>query len=195
MGIRDSFKPGPMGDSGLGQLAYDKGIRILAATQADDVALEDARLGQGLLTYALAVDGLGAGEADVDGDGDIRIDEWLVYAVRRLPTLANDARVGRISAAGNGAVSYTHLDVYKRQAPMGAVSSSLIQHRQVRPMRARPPNSISSTRMTRHRFARSPAFHAVWWRLATIAFLGWTMAHYLTLKVAVAWPMSRNPHH
>lgn len=105
------FKPGPMGDSGLGQLAYDKGIRILAATQADDVALEDARLGQGLLTYALAVDGLGAGEADVDGDGDIPIDEWLAYAVRRLPTLANDARVGRISAAGNGARAITFHDL------------------------------------------------------------------------------------
>ena len=30
------FKPGPMGDRGLGQLAYDKGMRILAATQAED---------------------------------------------------------------------------------------------------------------------------------------------------------------
>jgi hypothetical protein len=105
------FKPGPMGDSGLGQLAYDKGIRILAATQADDVALEDARLGQGLLTYALAVDGLGAGEADLDGDGDIRIDEWLAYAVRRLPKLANDSRVGRITAAGNGTRGITFHDL------------------------------------------------------------------------------------
>jgi hypothetical protein len=105
------FKPGPMGDSGLGQLAYDKGIRILAATQADDVALEDARLGQGLLTYALAVDGLGAGSADLDGDGSIRIDEWLAYAVRRLPALAHDARVGRIAAAGDGtrAISFHDL--------------------------------------------------------------------------------------
>jgi uncharacterized caspase-like protein len=96
------FKPGPMGDSGLGQLAYDKGIRILAATQADDVALEDARLGQGLLTYALAVDGLAAGEADLDRDGSIRIDEWLAYSVQRLPALANDARVGRIAGAADG---------------------------------------------------------------------------------------------
>lgn len=105
------FKPGPMGDSGLGQLAYDKGIRILAATQADDVALEDARLGQGLLTYALAVDGLGAGEADLDGDGSIHVDEWLAYAVRRLPTLANDARVGRIAAAGDGTRAITFHDL------------------------------------------------------------------------------------
>ena len=100
-----------MGDSGLGQLAYDKGIRILAATQADDVALEDARLGQGLLTYALAVDGLGAGEADLDGDGDIRIDEWLAYAVRRMPKLAADVRVGRITTAGEGSRAITFNDL------------------------------------------------------------------------------------
>lgn len=105
------FKPGPMGDSGLGQLAFDKGIRILAATQADDVALEDARLGQGLLTYALAVDGLGAGHADLDAKGGIRIDEWLTYAVQRLPSLANDTRVGRITAAGNGTRAITFNDI------------------------------------------------------------------------------------
>lgn len=105
------FKPGPMGDSGLGQLAYDKGIRILAATQADDVALEDARLGQGLLTYALAVDGLGAGAADLDRDGRIRIDEWLAYAVRRMPALASDARVGRIATGSDGARGITFSDL------------------------------------------------------------------------------------
>jgi WD40 repeat protein len=105
------FKPGPMGDSGLGQLAYDKGIRILAATQADDVALEDARLGQGLLTYALAVDGLGGGQADLDADGSIRTDEWLAYAVQRLPGLANDARVGRIGAAGERSRAITFSDL------------------------------------------------------------------------------------
>ncbi len=43
------FKPGPMGARGLGQLAYDKGMAVLAATQADNVAMEDDRLQQGLL--------------------------------------------------------------------------------------------------------------------------------------------------
>ncbi|MFN0123052.1 MAG: hypothetical protein ACKV2V_21335, partial [Blastocatellia bacterium] len=32
------FKPGPMGDRGFGQLSYDKGMRILTATQSDNVA-------------------------------------------------------------------------------------------------------------------------------------------------------------
>lgn len=98
------FKPGPMGDAGLGQLAYDKGIRILAATQANDVAMEDSRLKQGLLTYALAAEGLSAtgGLADLDRDGRIRLDEWLRFAVQRMPALAADTRVGEIGAAGSG---------------------------------------------------------------------------------------------
>ena len=51
------FKPGPMGSRGLGQLSYDKGMRILTSTQADDVALESNLTQQGLLTYALTRDG------------------------------------------------------------------------------------------------------------------------------------------
>ena len=34
------FKPGPMGSRGLGQLAYDNAMRVLAASQAEAVALE-----------------------------------------------------------------------------------------------------------------------------------------------------------
>jgi uncharacterized caspase-like protein len=99
------FKPGPMGDPGLGQLAFDKGIRILAATQADDVAMEDPVLGQGLLTYALAGEGITAtgGKADGDGDGRITLDEWLRYATRRMPSLGTDVRLGRLSTDASGA--------------------------------------------------------------------------------------------
>jgi hypothetical protein len=43
------FKPGPMGRSGLGQLAHDSATRIFAASHTDDVALESERLKQGLL--------------------------------------------------------------------------------------------------------------------------------------------------
>lgn len=96
----NGFKPGPMGDSGLGQLAFDKGIRILAATQGDDVALEDARLRQGLLTYVLAGEGLdasGFGKADLNNDGLISMDEWLRYATQRLPGLSAEVRAGRLA--------------------------------------------------------------------------------------------------
>ncbi|CAM3220157.1 hypothetical protein SPAN111604_11205 [Sphingomonas antarctica] len=96
-----AFKPGPMGDPGLGQLAYDKGMRILAATQASDLAIEDARVGQGLLTYALAGEGVTAtgGKADLNHDGRITLDEWLRYAVQRLPSLSADVTLGKLASA------------------------------------------------------------------------------------------------
>jgi WD40 repeat protein len=86
------FKPGPMGARGLGQLAYDKGMRILASTRADDVAWESARTRQGLLSYALVHDGLEQGKADFrPADGSIGIQEWLEYAVQRVPQLYAEA--------------------------------------------------------------------------------------------------------
>lgn len=97
------FKPGPMGDPGLGQLAFDKGLRILAATQADDVALESASLRQGLLTAALG-EGLTpvGGPADTNRDGKVLLDEWLRYAVARLPSLNEEARRGGGPMAARG---------------------------------------------------------------------------------------------
>jgi len=91
-----SFKPGPMGDSGLGQLAFDKGIRILAATQAKEVARENGQLGQGLLTAALGK-GLTpqGGPADLNSDRRITLDEWLRYAVQELPRLASAGGAAR----------------------------------------------------------------------------------------------------
>src|SRR6266850_4028036 len=48
------FKPGPMGSRGLGQLAFDKGMKILTATQAANAAIETGgSIGHGLLTFAL----------------------------------------------------------------------------------------------------------------------------------------------
>ena len=109
------FRAGPMGDAGLGQLAFDKRMRILAAAQADDVALESATLRQGLLTFALASEGLTAtgGMADGNGDGVIALDEWLRYATRRLPALSRDVRAGRISSkttAARGVVFLNQTD-------------------------------------------------------------------------------------
>jgi WD40 repeat protein/uncharacterized caspase-like protein len=84
----EGFKPGPMGSRGLGQLAYDKGMRILTSTQSDDVALEAELTQQGLLSYALTHDGLRNGEADFrPRDRIVELTEWLAYAVDRVPRL------------------------------------------------------------------------------------------------------------
>lgn len=82
------FKPGPMGSRGLGQLAYDKGMRVLASTRADDLAWEADQKQQGLMSYALVREGLELGGADFrPHDGVIGLGEWLAYATRRVPEL------------------------------------------------------------------------------------------------------------
>jgi WD40 repeat protein len=98
-GVPESFKPGPMGDRGLGQLAYDKGMQILAATQADDVALESEKLGQGLLTYALIQEGLKAHKAAPSAN-PITIKTWLHYAEKRVPELYDDIQTGKLKLVG-----------------------------------------------------------------------------------------------
>jgi uncharacterized caspase-like protein len=98
----DGFKPGPMGSRGLGQLAYDKGMRILSATQADNVAIELGSLGQGLLSYALFREGIEEQKADADGDGVLSAKEWLSHAARRVPELYQDVKDGRRSVLVDG---------------------------------------------------------------------------------------------
>ena len=98
------FKPGPMGARGLGQLAYDKGMRILASTRADDVAWESPQTQQGLFSYALVQNGLVDGEADSrPRDGRIGLHEWLQYAVERVPQLYAQSVAGRPPGAEQGA--------------------------------------------------------------------------------------------
>ncbi len=52
------FKPGPLGGRGLGQLAYDKGMRSAGPSQADDVALKSSPEKTGPADLALVRDGL-----------------------------------------------------------------------------------------------------------------------------------------
>lgn len=90
----EGFKPGPMGSRGLGQLAYDKRMRILTSTQSDDVALETGITQQGLLSYALTHDGLRNGEADFrPRDRVVELTEWLQYGVDRVPRLYREVEL------------------------------------------------------------------------------------------------------
>jgi WD40 repeat protein len=90
----NDFKPGPMGSAGLGQLAYDKRMRILAASQPNQAARESAALGQGLLSYALTELGLVEGEADwKPKDGKITVAEWLGFAADEVPKFVESGAV------------------------------------------------------------------------------------------------------
>jgi len=97
----DGFKPGPMGSRGLGQLAYDKDMKILSATQADNAAFELDCLRQGILSYALLQDGIISSLADADNNKQLFSEEWLSYAEKRVPELYIEAENRKCSVVIN----------------------------------------------------------------------------------------------
>lgn len=116
--LAGGFKPGPMGDPGLGQLAYDKGMNILSASAPDQFAMEESNLGHGLLTYAFVVDGAHRGKADLpDGEGEpdglVTMDELMAYAVGALP----DVEASFDAADGPGMVVEWGGPPARRQTP------------------------------------------------------------------------------
>jgi WD40 repeat protein len=74
------FKPGPMGDRGFGQLSYDKGMLVLAATQREQLAWGTLGLGDlSLLTYVLT--------QPLPKTQSLDLGEWLRNAERRVPDI------------------------------------------------------------------------------------------------------------
>ena len=121
----EGFKPGPMGSRGLGQLAYDKGMRVLAASKAKESAFElgtDAQghqIDQGLLSYALVQEGLAEKQADTNQDGEITVGEWLRYAEQEVPRLfAEGYARGGVQRKGAPATALDHY-LGKRQGDIG----------------------------------------------------------------------------
>ena len=83
LGAEDARR-GPMNSPGLGQLAYEKGMYVLAAAQGWEAATEQKQLGHSLFTYVL-LEGLTA-KADTDAPlGQITTKKWFDYAVRTVP--------------------------------------------------------------------------------------------------------------
>ncbi len=114
------FKPGPMGSRGLGQLAYDKGMRILAASQTSEAANEVSVLEHGMLTFALMRDGIGERRADFRPQDDrIRLGEWLAYGVEGVPRLERElAKVQRTAKRADRSVTRIGVvDAVARQQP------------------------------------------------------------------------------
>jgi WD40 repeat protein len=79
------FKAAPLGNRGIGQLAYDKGMLVLAGTQSDNVAKESGLYRHGLLTYALVQEGLIEERARTETGLTLR--EWLQFGENRVPGL------------------------------------------------------------------------------------------------------------
>jgi WD40 repeat protein len=82
---------GPMNTKGLAQLAYEKGMYILTASQSIELAYISAALKHSYLTYALVEEGLRTPLADTEPkDGQIILKEWFDYAIDRVPRLRQD---------------------------------------------------------------------------------------------------------
>jgi WD40 repeat protein len=82
------FRPGPLGDRGFGQLSYDKGMLILAASQPDQIARATSlqRLGHTLLAEAL----LSAAKEEPAAN----IENWLKLTEEQLPQRAEELYPG-----------------------------------------------------------------------------------------------------
>jgi uncharacterized caspase-like protein len=117
----DSATPaGPTNANGLAQLAYEKGLYILAASKDSEPALEAGELGggHGFLTYALVEEGLKAGEAAQGGVVELR--PWFVYAGRRVPELQAGQRERRalgISSKDAAKETRQHPRIFYRREP------------------------------------------------------------------------------
>lgn len=82
VGSEQQFRPGPMGDPGFGQLAYDKKVRIITATQSEERSIGNLHARYGLLTYALMeYDFANAFQVSMDFHG------WFEYASKKVPAL------------------------------------------------------------------------------------------------------------
>jgi uncharacterized caspase-like protein len=81
-----------MNARGLAQLAYEKGMYILTASQSDEVAFESAGLKHSYLAYALVEEGIKSGAADEDNDGQVFLKEWFDYATERVPRIGREKK-------------------------------------------------------------------------------------------------------
>lgn len=96
-----NFKPGPMGSRGLGQLAYNKRMRILAASQVTQPASESGLIGHGLLSFAL-LDGLDSFTADIaPSDDRVTLSEWLKHGEQHVPEIATAIKNGTFRSASH----------------------------------------------------------------------------------------------
>jgi WD40 repeat protein/uncharacterized caspase-like protein len=95
---------GPMNSRGLAQLAYEKGMMILTASQSQQLAIEDTKYGHGLLTYSLLK---GLKEAEQNDQKSIIDRSWFNYASATVPNLQLEAMKTREAAVVPGAAPGT----------------------------------------------------------------------------------------
>jgi hypothetical protein len=92
---KDEPRRGPMNTRGLAQLAYEKGMYIMTASQNVEEAFVSEKLKHSYLTYALVEEGLKTKAADADHNGEVTLREWFDYALARVPKLRDKTLQGK----------------------------------------------------------------------------------------------------
>jgi hypothetical protein len=123
-------------------------MRVLAASQANDFAIEASGIGHGLLTYALTIDGLEGGKADHQPKNrKIELGEWLAWGVQRVPELHQLLRTqGSISHLVKGVQEKANLVILKA-AGDGVMA---------RPFVAEAEDDLKDSSLAKDRPAQSP---------------------------------------
>ncbi len=91
----EEWRVGPMNSRGLSQLAWEKNMDILAASQSNETAKEVSKLGHGLLTYALLQ---GFSKAPRTA-GSLSMRNWLDFGAAQVPQLLGNDREIKVKAA------------------------------------------------------------------------------------------------
>jgi hypothetical protein len=87
---------GPMNTRGLAQLAYEKGMYVLTASQDVEEAFVSMELKHSYLTYALVEEALKTRVADKrPEDGKVWLREWYDFTVQRVPGLRGQKMQGK----------------------------------------------------------------------------------------------------
>jgi WD40 repeat protein len=115
-------RAGPLAGRTLAQLAYDKAIFVISASQSQQAARELPHLGHGVFSYVLFEKALGPA-ADENHDGVISIREWLDFAQTETPKQLDRESVARGFArpraelSGHLGPSGAKLDLRSAQTP------------------------------------------------------------------------------
>ena len=94
--VGPDFRPAPLGQRSLGQLAYDKGMIILTACQTDQAAREiGQQVNHGALTYVLLNKCLEGPAPSTDAENQkerLTLQQWLHFPVQKLSTIFGTAQ-------------------------------------------------------------------------------------------------------
>jgi WD40 repeat protein len=116
----DGQRVGPFNSSSFPQMAYDKGVFVLVATQSKQSAREVNELGHGLLTHVLLKEGLDGAKADnAPTDGVITVRELFQFAAANVPRWQERRGLKLTSAApgGGGSLSLASGQGHAGQTP------------------------------------------------------------------------------